>query len=178
MDEEYMIKAMELVPTLSTGGAETMVKDYALLLDPKKIEVQVVVMDGHYDTYNEKVLEENHVKTTYLGELLYGGKKDLNLFQRILRRLSRYYYFRKLVMQEEPDITHIHLVFDKYLRVLPLKKQNIKLVYTVHNIIENYFSKEVANKKKYREYKECQRLIDKYGMTLIALHDSMNKELR
>lgn len=173
-----MIKVIELVPTMNSGGAETMIKDYALLLDPKKINVQVVVVDRHYDTYNEKVLEEKEIKTVFLGEMLYGRETDLNHIQRILRRLSRYYYFRKLVKKEKPNIIHVHLVFDYYLRFLPLKKYKISLIYTVHNVIDNYFSKNKKDKKKYKEYKECKRLIDKYGMTLIALHDSMNCELR
>ena len=173
-----MIKVMELVPTMSTGGAETMIKDYALLLDPKQIEIQVVVLDHHYDSFNEKILEEKHIKTIYLGEALYGNKANLNIVQKMIRRLYRYYYFRKLVTQEKPDIIHVHLILGKYLRFLQIKKQNISLIYTVHNIIENYFSKDKKNKKKYKEYLECQRLIDKHGMTLIALHDSMNKELR
>lgn len=173
-----MIKVMELVPTMSTGGAETMVKDYALLVDSDKIEIQVVVLDHHYDSLNEKLLDEHHIKTTYLGEVLYGERTDLNILQKIWKRFYRYYYFRKLVKAEKPDIIHVHLVLDKYLRFLPIKKQNIALVYTVHNIIDNYFSKDRKNRRKYKEYKECQRLINKEGMTLIALHDSMNRELR
>lgn len=172
-----MIKVMELVPTMSTGGAETMVKDYALLVDSDQFEIQVVVLDHHYDSLNEKLLEENHIKTTYLGEVLYGERTDLNFFQKIKKRLYRYYYLRKLVIQEKPDVIHIHLVLGKYLRFLPIKRQNIALIYTVHNVIENYFSKDPKDKRKYREYKECQRLIDKYGMTLIALHNSMNRQL-
>lgn len=169
---------MELIPTLGTGGAESLIKDYAMLMNPEKIELQVVVIDKHYDTHNEEILEEKKIKTTYLGEILFGRGKRLNFIQKVLRRISRYYYFRKLVLQEKPDIIHVHLVFDKYLRILPLKKLNVSLVYTVHNIIGNYFSKDRRNKKKYWEYRECQRLIDKHGMTLVALHDSMNKELR
>ena len=173
-----MIKVMQLVPTMSTGGAETLVKDYALLIDSKQFEVQVVVLDHHYDSLNEKLLEENNIKTTYLGEVLYGERTDLNLLQKIKKRLYRYYYLRKLVMQEKPDIIHVHLVLDKYLHFLPIKKQNIALIYTVHNVVENYFCKDKKNKRKYKEYKECQRLIDKYDMTLIALHDFMNRQLR
>lgn len=169
---------MELIPTMSTGGAETMVKDYAVLIDPHKINIHVVVLDHHYDSLNEKILEEHHIKTTYLGEVLYGERTDLNIVQRIVKRLYRYIYFRKLVIKEKPDIIHAHLVLGKYLRFLPIKKQGIKLIFTVHNIIENYFSKDKNDKKKFREYKECQHLVDKYGMTLVALHDSMNKELR
>lgn len=113
-----------------------------------------------------------------MARVLYGERTDLNLFQKIRKRLYRYYYFRKLVRKEKPDVIHVHLILGKYLRFLPIKKQNIALIYTVHNIIENYFSKNPQNRGKYREYKECQRLIDKYGMTLIALHDSMNRELQ
>jgi len=172
------MKVMELIPTMSTGGAETMVKDYAVLLDPKKIDVHVVVLDKHYDSLNEKILDEHRIKTTYLGEVLYGDRTDLNILQKMIKRLYRYVHLRKLVIKENPDIIHVHLVLGKYLRFLPIKKQGIKLVFTVHNVIEHYFSKDRGEKRKYKEYLECQRLIDRYGMTLIALHDSMNRELR
>ena len=173
-----MLKVIELIPTMSTGGAEAMVKDYALLLDKEKIKVSVVVLDHHYASENEKILEQNGIETLYLGAVLYGDRENLNLFQKVIRNLSRYYYFRQCVLREKPDIIHIHLRIGSYMKVLPLKRLNVRLIYTVHNVIENYFSKDPAKKDKYKEYLEADRLIRNYDMTLVALHDEMNTQLR
>lgn len=173
-----MKKVIQLISTMNTGGAETMVKDYALLVDKEKVQMKIVVMSGQYHSTNEQILKDKGIEIIYLGELLYGEKEDLNPLQKVLRRVSRYYYFRKLILEEKPDVLHVHLHFGWYLKVLPLKKLNMKLLFTVHNVIENFFDAVPGWKEKYFEYREADRLIKKYGMTLIALHDDMNRELR
>lgn len=174
--EKRMIKVIELVPTLVAGGAETMIKDYCLLFDKEKIDVHVVVIDHRYDTYNEKMLDEAGIKVTYLSELMYGDD-TLNIFQKVIRKISRYYYWRRIVLDEKPDIIHLHLHLDKYIKVLPLKKLNCKLVMTIHNVIDNFFSVSKNAGDKYREYKEVYRLVHNHGMRLIALHDELKNEL-
>lgn len=173
-----MKKVIEVVPTMSTGGAEAMVKDYALLMDREKITMKVVVLDHRYSSENERLLDENNIETFYLNGILYGNREDLNVFQKIRRSVSRYYYFRKFLLREKPDVIHIHLKLGWYFKMLPLKKMNVKLIYTVHNVIENYFDKKPGLRSKYFEYREANRLIHRYGMTLVALHDEMNEQLR
>lgn len=173
-----MKKVIEVVPTMSTGGAEAMVKDYALLMDREKITMKVVVLDHRYSSENERILDENKIETLYLNGILYDNRENLNVFQKIRRSVSRYYYFRKFLLREKPDVIHIHLKLGWYFKMLPLKKMNVKLIYTVHNVIENYFDKKPGLKSKYFEYREANRLIHRYGMTLVALHDEMNEQLR
>lgn len=173
-----MKKVVELISTMNVGGAETMVKDYAMLMDQDKINMKIIALSGQYHSTNEQILKENGVDITFLGEMKYGERQNLNPFEKIVRFVSRYYYFRKLMMEFQPDILHVHLYMGRYLKVLPLKKLNMKLLFTVHNIPERFFSKKFGLNQKHREYKEAKRLIDKHGMTLIALHDSMNQELR
>ena len=172
------VKVIELIPTMNTGGAETMVKDYALLMNKDKVVIKVVVLDHRYGSENERLLDENGIETLYLNDVIYGNRKDLNVIQKVHRTLARYYYFRKYVLKEKPDVIHVHLVFKNYLKMLPLKKMNIRLIYTVHNVMENYFDKRPGLKPKYFEYCEAKQLVQKHNMTLVALHDDMNKELR
>lgn len=163
---------------MNVGGAETMVKDYALLMDKEKIDMKIVALSGRYDSTNEVILQEAGIPIIFLEEAKYGGRKDLNFFQKIIRKIYRYYYFRKLILEEKPDILHIHLRFDKYIKVLPLKKLNLKLVHTVHNEPTRFFDKNGKDRDKYKEFKEAYRLVHEHNMKLIALHDSMKEELK
>lgn len=172
-----MLKVIELIPTLGTGGAETMVKDYCLLFNKKEIDVHVVVIDHRLGTYNEQVLDENGIKVTYLSELVYGNRYELNVFQKLVRKLSRYYYWRKLVLAENPDVIHLHLHLDRYMKCLPLKRLKCKLIMTIHNVIDNYYTKDKRDREKYREYRETNRLIHTHGMKLVTLHNGLAEEL-
>lgn len=173
-----MKKVIQLISSMNTGGAETLVKDYALLMDKEKVNLIIVVLSGRYHSNNEKALEENGVRVIYLEELIYGDRKDLNSLQMLIRKISRYTFFRKIVLEEKPDVIHVHLYFGGYLRMIPLKKMKIKLFYTVHNIVPKFFDKKFSFKRKHSEYREARYYLKKHGMTFIALHDSMNKELR
>lgn len=173
-----MKKVIQLISSMNTGGAETLVKDYALLMDKEQVNMIVVVLSGRYHSNNEKLLEENGIRVIFLEELLYGDRKDLNPVQMLIRKISRYVYFRKIVFEEKPDVIHVHLYFGGYLRMIPLNKMNIKLFYTVHNILPNFFEKKPSFKRKYSEYRQARHYIHKHGMKLIALHDAMNEELR
>ena len=173
-----MKKIIQLISTMNLGGAETMVKDYALLMDKEKVDITIISFGPHYDSVNERALKEHGINVIFLSELLYKKDKKINIFQKAIRYISRFYYLRKIICREKPDIIHAHLYVGMYFRFLPLKRLNAKLYYTVHNVPERFFDKKLRINEKYIGYKEINRLIKKYNMTLIALHDDMNKELR
>ncbi|MCR4754365.1 MAG: glycosyltransferase [Lachnospiraceae bacterium] len=172
-----MISVIEVIPALNMGGAETMVKDYCLLIDRQQFDISVIVLTEHTGTPIEKELEESGVRVIYLGEQLFNNP-HIGIVKRAIRRIHRYYSFRKAVLSLNPDVIHIHLQIGKYMRVLPLKKMRVKLFLTVHNVTERFFSKDKGDRVKNIEYKEVNRLIHGYGLTLISLHDGLNKELR
>jgi len=172
-----MIKVVEVIPTLSMGGAESMLRDYCIIMDKEKFDVSVIVLTEHKNTPIEDAFEKNGIKVKYLGEQLF-QKNDLSAPKRAIRRFSRYYYFRKSVMEINPDVIHLHLQIGKYMRVLPLKKMGCKLYLTVHNVAWRYFSKDRNDRIQYSEYREVYRLIHENGLRLIALQDELNNELK
>jgi len=174
-----MIKVFEFIPLMANGGAETLVKDYCKQLDKDEFDVTVVVM-GEFNNYaNEITLQEMGQRVVYLGECKYGRNAQLNPLKKGIRFISRYLSFRRLVKQERPDLIHIHLHVGNYFRFIPKKiLKSTKLVYTVHNVFDNYFSKSIKNIRKYHEYRELYRLIHKYDTKLITLHDEMNANMR
>ncbi len=170
-------KVVEVIPTLNIGGAESMVRDYCLKIDKEEFDICVVVLTEHKKSPIEKALENAGIEVIYLGEQLYNDDR-LNYLQRVIRRISRFYYFRSVITSINPNVVHLHLQIGRYMRMLPLKKMECRLFLTVHNVPERFFSIDKNDRVKYREYKEVYRLIHSYGMSLITLHDGLNEELR
>ena len=173
-----MKKVIHMISSMNIGGAETMVKDYALLMDKDQFEVKIISLDKCYHSVNEQFLERAGIPVIHLSELRYRADQRLNVFQKIIRRFARYYDLRKIIKEEQPDVLHVHLYIGSYLKRLSLKKMGIKLLYTVHNVPEWYYDATKKDKEKYSAYKEILRLLKKEDLTLIALHDEMNEELR
>lgn len=173
-----MKKVIHMISSMNMGGAETMVKDYALLIDKEQFYIKIVSLDKRYHSVNEQCLSDAGIPVIYLSELRFSAGKKLNTVQKIIRSIARYYDLRKIIKDEKPDILHVHLYIGRYLKWIPLKKWGVKVFYTVHNVPERFFDATKTNKEKYLAYKEVKRLLNKEDLTLIALHDEMNKELR
>ncbi len=173
-----MKKIIHMISSMNIGGAETMVKDYALLMDKEQFEVKIISLDKCYHSANEQFLECAGIPVIHLSELRYPAEQKLNVFQKIIRKFARYYDLRKIIKDERPDILHVHLYIGSYLKRLSLKKMGVKLLYTVHNVPEWYYDATGKDREKYSAYKEILRLLKKEDLTLIALHDEMNEELR
>lgn len=167
-----------MISSMNIGGAETMVKDYALLMDKDQFEVKIISLDKCYHSANEQFLESAGIPVIHLSELRYPAGQRLNMFQKLIRRFARYYDLRKIIKEEMPDILHVHLYIGNYLKQLSLRKWGIKLFYTVHNVPSWYYDPTGKDREKYSAYKEILRLLKKEDLTLIALHDEMNEELR
>lgn len=172
-----MVKVIELSPTMGNGGAETLIKDYALLADAGKIDMRVVTWCGTLGSANEEHLAKAGIQIVHLEELRYAKGATLNPLQRVHRKIGRFIDFRRYIIKEQPDVIHIHLRFGGYIRMLPLRKLNVRLFYTVHNELEQYFDKRPFS-KKWLEYCEARRLIRKYSMTMVTLHEDMNRSIR
>ena len=173
-----MKKVIHMIPTLNMGGAETMVKDYALLLDKKQFEVIIVSLDRRYHSVNEEILEQAGIRVIYLSEMRYGGDKKLNIFRKIIRKIARYIDLRNLIKTEKPDVLHMHLDIGNYIKIIPAKAWGIKLLYTVHNVPERFFDPSGTDREKYSAYKEIKRLITNEGLRLIVLHKGMEEPLK
>lgn len=173
-----MKKVIHMISSMNVGGAETMVKDYALLMDKNQFDVKIIALDKRSYSANEKILEQEGIPVIYLSELRYAAEQKLNFFQKIIRKLGRYYDLRKIIESERPDILHVHLYIGKYLRMIPVKKWGIRLLYTVHNVPERFFDPFGKDKEKYAAYKEVKRLLGKADLQLIVLHEGMNGQLR
>lgn len=73
-------KVIEFILTMGDGGAETLVKDYALLMDRERFDVTVVVMHDMADSANLQRLREHGISVIALSS-------ENGLLKRIWRRL-------------------------------------------------------------------------------------------
>lgn len=173
-----MKKIVHLIPTLEGGGAETMIKDYAALTDRSKCEIIVVVWSGKKKSYVENEILATKCKVIFLQELRYGEKESLSIWERVCRKVGRYIDFRHIVNSEKPDVIHMHLRIGIYPLIIPYKKLGIKYFYTVHNVLNRYFTKKIGLNSKYLDYRVARHLVKKKRLSFIALHGELNEEIR
>ena len=172
-----MMKIVHLIPTLDAGGAETMVKDYALLFPKEKYEVKIITWSGTKGSYNETALSKAGISIIHLEEIRI--KDDIpGTIKRIIRQIFRYIDFIKIIREYQPDVIHMHLRIGIYPIIIPYKKLGIKYFYTVHNVLDRYFTKKIGLNTKYLDYKVAKYLSGKDRISFIALHDGLNEEIR
>jgi glycosyltransferase involved in cell wall biosynthesis len=158
---------IQLIYTLDDGGAETLIKDYALLSDKEKFNVTVVVKRKTPSSANYKALSENNIPIISVfsnNSFLFKVVQKLNEWWYIPYRLSR--IFKSL----NPDVIHIHLRLLHFLSPISDNLKNIKLFYTCHNELKVHLEPK-------KENRAARYLIVNNDLQMIALHDKMRKEI-
>lgn len=163
-----MIKVIQFIHGFSMGGAETLVKDYAIGLDKTKIDLTMLCYERFNSPY-EMILKDAHIRVNYIcDEMPHRGKNTL--LTKSLNKMQRYSFVRKRIRLIDADIIHIHLPLNRYIKYAKPNK-NITLFYTQHFEVKRLvtlFPKEV---------KAIRWLLCHYNMYLIALNNSMKIEL-
>jgi len=171
--EVNMKKVMHVIHGLSTGGAETLVKDYVLKLDKKKYSVVVLCFNHCFDSPYEKILKDNNIKVLYMIDYMSKkGKKGIIL--KIYKRVKLFFLVRKYIRKEKPDIIHGHLAINRFILFSNPNKKT-KLFYTVHTEPNVLWRKRSFERKL--EFISAKLLVKKYSMRFIVLHDEMKKEV-
>ena len=170
MDKNGRIRVIEyLEGSLSDGGAETLVKDYALLIDRKRFEPYILVDWIFTDSANYSRLKDTDVKLVSL-------YPSYSIFWRAVNKFFRNRYIdwklRRVVRKLKPDVLHIHLAALKHVEKIKEDLEGVKLLYTCHSIPQVYFE------EKKGEAKAAEVLIKENGLRLIALHSDMADDLR
>lgn len=163
-------KVIEYIWTLNDGGAETLVKDYALLLDKNKFEVIVLTNVINKETANYKILKENGIRVVSL-------YKKWNVLSKVVFSLFNDFYIkyrlRSFLRKEKPDCIHSHLAVLNYLANVSDELKEVNLLYTCHSKPEKFFSVDTNAKERNAAIK----LVKNNGLRFIALHNDMKNEL-
>ena len=167
---------IQFIHNIREGGAETLVKDYALLMDKDRVNIIIVTLyPPEKDSSNYRLLKENNIKIYTLVEK-YPFIKPL-LFQKIWNRFFFVKHFAQKLLdickEEQACCIHVHLDLLKFLAPISKELLGIKLVYTCHSLPSRYLNQ--TDKKS--ELKAAKKLIKNNDLLIVALHGEMKKEL-
>ncbi len=167
------MRIIQLISSLGSGGAESVVRDYALGLQEGGNEVCVVMQYWRQDNGNEIALAERGLSLRSFYEEVYHAN-TFNPVVRTLRKIRRNKatstWLLGIVRDFAPDVIHVHLDMLKYLAPIADELRGIRLFYTCHNEPEFFFSDS-------SEKDAASKLIETCRMRLIALHEPMRSEL-
>ena len=164
-----MLTVVHFIHGLNMGGAETLVKNYALLMDKSKFEVIILCYDHYNDSPYEKILRENNVKMYFVCDEMPLYKKKGNL-AKVINCMQRYYYVKKKIEEIKPDIIHYHLTVGNYVKFARPNKKT-KLFYTQHFDVERWkrdYPKDIKNVKWLQKH---------YFLQFIALNKKMKNDI-
>lgn len=150
--------------SMADGGAETLVKDYCLLMDKSVFEPVVVVDWVFRKSANYRRLKESGIRMITL-------YPAYTLFWRGFNRYFRDRYVNwkigKVLREIQPDVVHVHLNALKRLEANSDVLKGVRLFYTCHNEPWFYFDNMPD------EERAARMLIRDYGLRLIALRPDM-----
>lgn len=161
-------RVLYLIHGLNMGGAETIVKEYALLIDKSKYDVTVLCYRHQYDSPYEKLLKDNGIKVIFVCDYMLFYLKKGKIFKAI-NHIQRYLLIKKYIRKINPDILHVHLTLADMVKFARPSKNTV-IFYTQHFDT----SRLLQNKK---EIKSINWLIQNYKFCMIALNDTMKREL-
>jgi glycosyltransferase involved in cell wall biosynthesis len=162
------IVVAEYIGTINDGGAETLVRDYALLIDKNRFDIKIIVDIEFANSANSKILRENNIDVISI-------YPNFNLFWKIINKyLGRWYVpykLYKILNKENVGVLHMHLHVVNNVKQIINYLKPIKLFYTCHSepklMIENNKSDKLA----------LNYFVKHNNMQIIALHKDMAKEL-
>ena len=155
---------------MGVGGAQVLVKDYALLLDKTKFDVTVLCIERE-NTFLDKALEEAQIHVIYLSDYFPFRRifQKNKLVHRLILKLGIFkLYFKHFVHKEKPDILHFHLLCSSYIKFAHIP-QTCTLIHTIHSQPEKYWC--VNQRFAKNDFKTLKHLIHTHGVQLIALNN-------
>ena len=191
------VKVIEFIQSMGDGGAETLVKDYALLMDKERFDVTVVVLHDIRDSANYRFLMENGIPVIALSsqedplkklwrKLFPVSEMDMPTeedptkgVQEVrgtfgkLKSLARNLYFGSkflaIVKKTGATVVHAHLEVLEILQAVSGQLKGIRLLHTCHNPPAAIYTGA--------EQPAAEYLIRKNEMQIVALHEKMAEEL-
>lgn len=163
------IKVAQYIGAIQDGGAETLVKDYALLLDKNLFDIIIITRWRGYDSANYKILEKSGIRMI---SIYPNNNFFLKAFNCIFGEFYIPYKLYKIIQQEKVNVLHGHLELLHTISPISNKIRNLKIFYTCHNLPTLLLSG-----KRKKEGIAARYLLKNNQFQIIALHDDMRKEI-
>ena len=162
------LKVIEFISSLHHGGAETLVKLYASMMDKERFDVIVMTTAGSTNNANEQELKKNGIPTVFIGDRYH----QFGFVGKALCKMMRIRNIEKVIEKEKPDVIHCHLGAVKYIAEICKKHRlDCKLVFTVHCELERQLAMPgIGDAVNY--------LVKNHDMKIIALHKKMQQQLK
>ena len=125
------MKIMQFIHGLNTGGAETLVKEYAMNLKNTKYEICILCFEHYEASPYEKLLKEKNIKVIYVCDYMKHYNKK-GFFYKCINHIQKYLLIKKTIHKEKPNILHTHLPINSYVKFAKVNK-NTKIFHTVHS---------------------------------------------
>ncbi len=149
------LRVLQLIPTLTVGGAERVVALLARHLCRSGHTVGVVSMYDSFQTWIEAELRADGVPLFFLGKR---PGLDLRMVARIRRTLARF----------RPDVVHTHMYALQY--ALPaLASRRYRVVHTLHNL---------AEREAHRPGRLLQHVAFRMGVVPVAIGAAVAESMR
>jgi len=157
---------------LDTGGAESIVRDYAIELTKRGHKVIVPLYYSTPNLPNQRILSKVGIDMPVSRGIYHRNflSRGYNKALTILGHDKR--FLKSIIQTYKPDVIHLHGYVLKDFDTLDKELDGIKLFYTCHTIPSMMFEGKWAFQKKIAD-----RLIREHGMQMIALHKDMSKEI-
>ena len=169
------MKITQFISTLGFGGAESVVRDYAIELHKRGHEVTVIVLLPFLHNDNEKQLLDNGIKLRSIYEEIYWIKNTslpLRVIRKPFRKHKIHAWLKKYLDNTIQNVLHVHLELLSFIPIGICSKLKTKLFFTCHNEVAYYFGKNCKG-----DFKYAKELIEQDNMQLFALHTRMKDEL-
>jgi len=171
------VNIMFYIARMASGGAETLVKDYAINLHQQGHRVAILVESTCADWPNEVKIREAEIAIYSLSDSAVPGSHIIARVINKIRRISIGKWKRKKRICEyleefKPDVFHVHLEMLNNTVAFAKKLKKCKVFYTCHSLPEKFFSG-----KNKGEYNAAKYLIANNKLRMIALHQEMAEEL-
>src|SRR5882672_11019199 len=117
------IKVLQIVPTLSPGGAERVAVHIATRLNRRKYESVVVALGKRMECELDRLLEGDGIEVRYLDKPPGFDWRTYSKLNQVLRDC-------------QPDVVHTHIQVLRYALPLMLLLKGTSFLHTVHNLAE------------------------------------------
>lgn len=161
-----MQKVIEYLESIVDNGAETLVKDYCLMIDKEKFDVAVMVNYISPDSMNYKLLLDNNIK-------IFSVYKKYGFVTKCFNKLYGKYYIpyktKKIIQDFDPNTIHVNARVLQY--ILHQCNSGRRVFFTCHSVPSIVFKGRGIEYKAARNFSKCN------NFRFIALHNDMKKEI-
>ena len=160
-------RIIHIIPSLNTGGAENVVKNYALNINKELFDFEIVVNSIETNSVYYKELKDNDIKVSFL------GSNNRNYIEKMADFKSRSKRLFDYLVKAKPDIVHMHLslyyLSKKQYKIL--HDMGVKYCYTCHSDLKKDLN-------KIWQFNMAKYLINNCEMSIISLNEKAKADIR